>query len=119
MLRIRQHQWESLSRTAEDDFVSRAVQHLSVLFSEGGSAVDNRVLRDEIVKGLGLARSLGIVNEVGVIRFLEARRLSGPDFPYGPEHEWALRLLQCDSTDMDRTMEYIRDIARQKSEQRG
>jgi hypothetical protein len=119
MLRIRQHQWESLSLAAEDDFVSRAAQHLSALFSEGGGAVDNRLLRDEIVKGLRLARSLGVVNEVGVIRFLEARCLSGPDFPYGPEHEWALRLLQCDSTDMDRTMEYIGDTARQKSKQRG
>jgi hypothetical protein len=119
MLRIRQHQWESLSRTAEEEFVARAAQHLSALFSEGGPAVDNRVVRDEILNGLERSRSLGVGSEIGVIRFLEARRLSGPDFPYGPEHEWALRLLQCDSTDMDRTMEYIRDTARQKSNQRG
>jgi hypothetical protein len=111
MLVISQHQLEIFSKEQERVFEENAVGHLKEFDPDGFGRLDNQRQLAALRHFRKSARTFGAVTESQVVLFAEIACLLGENFWDDQNCAWARVLLDADSTDMRRTLEYVRDTA--------
>lgn len=93
MLTIREDQLQHLARVASFGFARRSLRHLREVFPDIWSSCTDGEGLEVIELAVERASTLGFVNELGVLRFLEVMSLVGLDLGEHSRHVDALALL--------------------------
>ena len=109
MLRIRQEQYEAMSRYMLEQFEDRMVAHLRAHFSEQTNDLTDSDLRSFIQEGIEHAERHGVEREDDVRRYLEAMAIHGRDFDTDRRTEWAGTILADQSLTGQQKMDQMTD----------
>jgi hypothetical protein len=110
-MRIRSEQMDALSKHARTDFEARAVEHLTLHFTEYGEEKHREQLEAFVRRAAQQALALNITREIDVLRYLELLVIVGEETMRSPRFTWIRDYLQerrAADIRMDQVFERIR-----------
>ena len=119
VLQISKEQMKRLEEVRLEDFFRRATVYLTGFDPKGFGAVEEQARRERLRRIYRQAKRFGAVTEREVILFAELCCLLGTETIDEVTHPWYYQQLFEPDEDRARTLEYLRDVAREKQSPTG